>query len=428
MKKIIYLIMLILIILLNQQFALYGQASCASYNSAFPPPYPATYPCMAALLNIDSYCCNVKFDAYCYTQLKTSCNISTNNCVFEQCKTSGCTSKPMPYCPSPCPAYNTSTPPPGPNPPIDIDGSIFELIYWDGDCCMLTWDPLCQSLMDSLSVLVCNDNDAATIDGCNYLLGCTHTPIPANPAVEVGVKVFLQGPYSASTGLMNTRLRTLGLIPTQQPFNTTPWNYTGTENFASASAIPTNAVDWVMVELRDPLSGSYGIVGRAAGILLSNGQIRSAADTSRGVTISGLMPNSNYYLAVRARNHVAVMSSTPVYCSTPTPYDFTTYSTQAIKTGNTYNLIAIRTVPNTATTITTDSIKTWGVRAGDVNPNGRVEMTGLPTSDYSRWRNNAFKIRQYDYADCNMDGAVTYADFNLCYSNSGHQGYSVLQY
>lgn len=428
MKKTVYLLSLALCLLLTAQSFLYGQASCPSYSSAFPPPYPATYPCMSALLNIDSYCCNVKFDDYCYTQLKNSCNINTNNCMFEQCKTTGCTSKPMPYCPSPCPSYNTSTPPPGPNPPTTIDGAIFELIWWDGECCSVGWDPLCQSLMDSLNVLVCTDNNPTTADGCHPLLGCTHTPIIANPSVEIRAKVYLQGAYLPSTGLMRTSLRSFNLLPAQQPFNTLPWNYTGTESFSSANAIPNNAVDWVLVELRDPLGTNYNVLGSAAGILLSNGQIRSVADTSQGLTISGIMPNSNYYLAIKPRNHVAVMSATPVYCSMSTAYNFTTDVNQAIKTANSYNLVVVRTLPNLATTITTDSIKTWAIRAGDVNPNGRIEMTALPTSDYFRWRSNAFKIKQYEYADCNMDGYVTYADFNLCYRNNGYQAYPSLQY
>ena len=69
----------------------------------------------------------------------------------------------------------------------------------------------------------------------------------ANADVELSanIRIFFEGAYSG--GIMSTYLNVGGLIPLSQPYNTSPWNYSGTE---SVSSIPSNVVDWVLVELR----------------------------------------------------------------------------------------------------------------------------------------------------------------------------------
>lgn len=420
MKKIFPIICFLLI----GQIA-WAQGSCASYQSAFPPPYPATYPCMASFLNApaNSFCCNTEFDAWCISQFALVCNSSSNACFFEQCKTTGCTSAPMPFCPSPCPSYSTATPPPGPNPPTVIDGMLFEIAYFDGACCFDTWDSWCTSALDSIGCLVCGDGNANTIDAASPLLGCTHTPIPTSstPYVEVKVRIFLEGAYIAgSHGLMSTALRTANLLPTTQPFSVSPWAYNGTESFASASAIPVNAVDWLMLELRDSKNPGC-VVGKGAGVLLSNGQLRSAADTTRGVRINGALPNSNYYVIVRARNHVAVMSAAPVFCSTIQPYDFG-YGVQSAKGTNQQALLENY---DPSPSVPFDNIFFYGIKAGDFNGDGRIITNTNPaTSDFLVWRTHASTIRAYNKADCNYDIMVTNKDYNHCITNTGHIGIS----
>ena len=61
----------------------------------------------------------------------------------------------------------------------------------------------------------------------------------------LNAKMFFEGPYFNSQ--MTPFLNILGYIPLDQPYNTEPWNYTGTE---TVTAIPNaNVVDWVLVEL-----------------------------------------------------------------------------------------------------------------------------------------------------------------------------------
>ncbi len=62
-----------------------------------------------------------------------------------------------------------------------------------------------------------------------------------NAQITLNLKAFLEGPFNGS--VMNTALNPQNLIPLSQPYNGSPWNYTGTEQ---VSSIPNgNVVDWV---------------------------------------------------------------------------------------------------------------------------------------------------------------------------------------
>lgn len=390
-------------------------AQCASFQSAFPPPLPASYPCMDAILNpssptYDPYCCTTAFDEYCIEVLRTACDITTNPCRFERCRATGCAQTPYPFCPNLCPAYNTLNPPPGPNPPNILDGILFEMIYFDGSCCQSSWDALCWSALDSISLLVCNDNDPTTIDGCSSVLGCTHTPIPANPSVRVRTRIMLEGAY-VGNGVMRNDLRAQGVLPGHHPFDTAPWNYSGTEA-AIASTLPNNMTDWALIELRNPLDYTQ-IVGRGAGLLLTDGRIVAHNDTSQGVLVSGAMPNTNYYIVVRTRNHLATMSRVPTFLSSYSVYDFTaaanqTYGSNQSKLLETYD-------PNPV--VSGDEVPVYAQYAGDFDSNGRILST-----DFSIYRPDASAIRNYKKGDCNYDGKVTYSDYNLFRNNFGTTG------
>ena len=92
--------------------------------------------------------------------------------------------------------------------------------------------------------------------------------------ITLDLKVFLEVPFNGTE--MNTEINNDGLVPLLQPYNTEPWNYTGTENVGT---IPnTDIVDWILIELRET-SGSAAtaippsVIARQACFLLKNGQI-----------------------------------------------------------------------------------------------------------------------------------------------------------
>lgn len=89
----------------------------------------------------------------------------------------------------------------------------------------------------------------------------------------IDLNVFLEGPFN--DGQMLTDLNKSKLLPLSQPFNKTPWNYSGTE---SVSSMPNgNIVDWVFIELRNGLSPdsatSESTFGRQAAFLLNSGKV-----------------------------------------------------------------------------------------------------------------------------------------------------------
>ena len=125
--------------------------------------------------------------------------------------------------------------------------------------------------------------------------------------VTVNAKVFLEGPYNG-TG-MDTTLNTSSYLPTSQPYNASPWNYAGSENVAAGFfTTHTNIVDWVLVELRSTYNGAS--VGRRAAFLTSDGTIVDTTGSSP-VLFNGLS-DGNYYIVIRHRNHLAVMSKDSV--------------------------------------------------------------------------------------------------------------------
>ncbi len=222
---------------------------------------------------------------------------------------------------------------------------------------------------------------------------------------NVGVTFILEGDYDPTTGLMRTDLLDAGLIPINQPYNAAPWNYTGSEAVANINAIPDDVVDWVLVELMD---GSFNTIDRAAGFLRNDGTLL-ATDGSTGVDFTITGASSDYYIAVRHRHHLDVLSAAPVNLATAAPYDMTTASSVLSSPGN-------------------DQLKDLGgglyaLHAGDINGDGVITVL-----DLNIYITQSSLIFTYVNSDCNMDSNVTVADYNLFNANSGKIGASFIQY
>jgi len=211
--------------------------------------------------------------------------------------------------------------------------------------------------------------------------------------VLTNLTVFFQGPYSGGT--MNTYLQQNTLLPLTQPYNGEPWNYAGTETVGS---VPTEVVDWILVELRTGTDAST-MVSRRACFVLSEGSV---------VDTDGISPLSfedisdgDYYVVLYSRNHLAIMSALPVTLSSSETavFDFTTDS------GNYYGGVSV------ACEIETD---VWGMWSGDINHDGEIT-----TSDYTLWYNSA-RLGESGYleTDINYDSQVTTSDYTIWYNNA----------
>ena|GEM_PF-1112059 len=148
----------------------------------------------------------------------------------------------------------------------------------------------------------------------------------------VNTKVFLEGPFSS--GLMTTTLLTNSLLPLVQPYNIAPWNYAGSEMVTS---IPADVVDWVLVELRTGTTSLTSLKKRA-GFLKKDGSIVDLDGLSK-LKFDGIN-SGNYYIVVKHRNHLDVMSAVSVsISSTSALYDFSTdalkaYGNSLVNLGN----------------------------------------------------------------------------------------------
>ena len=118
---------------------------------------------------------------------------------------------------------------------------------------------------------------------------------------------------------MSTAIQSAALVPKAHPYGGAPWNYAGTD---SAETVPAGVVDWVLIELRTG-TDSASTLGRRAAFIKKDGMIVDLDGTS-GVDFAEIEPGS-YYIVVRHRNHLAIMSKDPVALSEASPlYDFTT--------------------------------------------------------------------------------------------------------
>src|SRR5690606_29425785 len=98
---------------------------------------------------------------------------------------------------------------------------------------------------------------------------------PPDNGVTLSLHAHLQGPFDGNTGLMHDDLREQGLLPLQQPFTGAPFIHDQNETVLPGVLDRTGndaIVDWVLVELRDPITPSVAI-DRRAGLLQRDGDI-----------------------------------------------------------------------------------------------------------------------------------------------------------
>jgi hypothetical protein len=223
----------------------------------------------------------------------------------------------------------------------------------------------------------------------------------ANGAMALSLTAILQGPFDG-TSTMSTALRTAGLVPLAQPYNTAPWNYPGTE---SVGSIPVGVVDWVLVELRQAtapaLASSSTVLARRAGFIKSNGTI---TETDGTATLKfNVQPTTGYnlYAVIYHRNHIGIMSNNAVpQISGVFTYDFSTAQTQ-IYNGSGTGCILVGSK--------------WCLVAGDADGSGVIN-----NDDLLIWQTN-FAASNYNPADFNLTGVVNNDDLIIWQNNFAQQ-------
>lgn len=210
---------------------------------------------------------------------------------------------------------------------------------------------------------------------------------------QAEVDVFLGGGYQGS-GLMTDALRENNLLPTQEPFTGlgfTQKGFGGGETVAPGvftPAGPNAIVDWVLVEVRE--AGDYNnIIATRSGLLQRDGDIVDTDGVSP-LRLAGLPPTS-YYISIQHRNHLGVMTATPLDFSTGNvEFSFLVDPDQAFGSSNGvadlgdgfYGLISGDFDRNGQVQITdasglTQTLGSPGYQQGDLDLNGQVQNIDL---------------------------------------------------
>jgi SprB repeat len=255
--------------------------------------------------------------------------------------------------------------------------------------------------------------------------GCTATStvniiVSAPLGITLSAKLFLDGPYQSSNGMMHDSLRLLNLIPSIEPYSAAPFNTAfthiggGAETVSSAvlAAAGTNAiVDWVFVEIRSAANPA-NVVATKAALLQRDGDVVSAADGTSALNI--MIPNDNYFIAISHRNHLGVMTAAALPLSSAnTTIDFT----------NTATAIYLKPMPNSNATPLSGATKiVSGKRtlyAGNCNLLGGSKTTiSCGNSSISDRKalltatNGTNLPNGYSIFDVDMNGTIRFNGFN----------------
>ena len=214
----------------------------------------------------------------------------------------------------------------------------------------------------------------------------------------LNVSAFLEGPYGAGP-LMSDGLRAASLIPSTEPYTALGFtNIGGGGETVNASVLTTTGndaiVDWVFVELRGA-APTYTVLATRCALIQRDGDI---VDVDGSSPVNFDIAAGSYYVVVRHRNHLGVMSaSTVAIGGTAGTCDLRSTSTSTYGTGAQHTVGAANAM--------------W---MGDCNTNGTVLYAGsgndrdmvlariggvIPTT----------VVNGYFLEDANLDGQVKYS-------------------
>ncbi|MCD4697068.1 MAG: hypothetical protein K8S16_12600, partial [Bacteroidales bacterium] len=230
---------------------------------------------------------------------------------------------------------------------------------------------------------------------CNEQKDTMELEIIPYAGFDLDIKVFLYGPFNGSD--MNTDLNPI--LPLSQPYNTSPWNYLGSETTA---LIPNpDIVDWILIELRDTTDASSAIPGtiiaQQAAFLLNDGTIVGLNGSSFLSFDNSI--NHSLFVVIRHRNHIGIISSNPlVRIGEVYSYNFTIDDLQVFGGSLGYKEL----IPGT-----------WGMAGGDGDANDIVEDNDKTLI----WAPEA-GTNGYNYGDFNMNGQTNNPDKNDIWFNN----------
>jgi len=222
-------------------------------------------------------------------------------------------------------------------------------------------------------------------------------------AINVDIEVYLQGaalnPNLGEETLMRDDLRVGGYIPTTSPYTD------ALTCSASVFAVTSNdaIVDWILVELRDATTNTTILQSQSA-LLQRDGDVVSTDGTS---PLSFAIAAGNYYIAIKHRNHLGIMSSNVISLSS---------SVATVNFTNSASPITYGTNAQSSFGIQSGMLGMWAGNVGS-DTSVRYQGSGNDTNTIkdnvlgdsgNATSSNLHSFTGYDMADVNLDGSVRY--------------------
>ncbi len=213
---------------------------------------------------------------------------------------------------------------------------------------------------------------------------------------------------------MTQEAKSLNLIPLQQPFNSAPWNYNGMESLTN---IPTDMVDWVLINARDT---NGDIIGTQAAVLYKDGTVKQIDDSP--VIKFALSAPSVAYISIHHKSHLAVVTNANGVISGS---DFIILNILD-NPENPGNFIPNLNFTFDSVALGVDQIKMVnGVRcaiSGDFDCNGLINNL-----DFNIWEQNNSAVHYYLNQDADGNGLINNLDYNLWDINKSKVGNPIIQ-
>ncbi|MFN3783178.1 MAG: hypothetical protein ACK4R6_04640 [Spirosomataceae bacterium] len=251
-------------------------------------------------------------------------------------------------------------------------------------------------------------------DQCPLVAGVAPSGCPAG--VQIAAKVYLQGAlFGVSGSLMRDDLRAKNLLPITNPYTALGYvgmSSTGTLTNTVLAVTGDNAlVDWVFLELRSS-TDQTAIVDSRAALVQRDGDI---------VDLDGISPVSfatapinSYYVVVRHRNHLGVMTANPVaLTATATTVDFTSASTSLYRVAEldihqpTVAVTQGRALWAGNVLINSTARNTIAHRGTDNEINPIYQLITQSTANQIM-QSPLFKLKTYNLGDVNMNGEAVF--------------------
>ncbi len=220
---------------------------------------------------------------------------------------------------------------------------------------------------------------------------------------KANLRAFLSGAMSSGAN-MTKLLNTNGLLPLTTPYTVAPFN----APTITTTAIPTEATDWILVEVRDAINPTT-IISQTSAFILADGMIVNYDGTPLRLK-NGV---ANGIIALRHRNHLPIRTESGLNLVNPTLKNFSSdiseaYTNSSITTNANMNLIN----------------GVYAMWAGDVNQDGYVRyiVFGIPPrpADSNLILTNALGgipsgslSGVYSNYDINLDNYVRYIVFGI---------------